>query len=68
MQRRVERTRLRLLHLGKLAREGSLGKLVSGESYDGFTVEGLRTELPFYFSEHEPNSYTGLHGHLMVSK
>ena len=53
----AERTRLRLLHLGKLAREGSLGKLVSGESYDGFTVEGLRTELPFYFSlEHEPNS------------
>ena len=53
----VERTRLRLLHLGKLAREGALGKLVSGEPYDGFTVEGLRTELPFYFSvEHEPNS------------
>ena len=53
----AERTRLRLLDLGKLAREGSLGKLVSGESYDGFTVEGLRTELPFYFSlEHEPNS------------
>ena len=53
----AERTRLRLLHLGKLAREGALGKLVSGESYGGFTVEGLRTELPFYFSlEHEPNS------------
>ena len=31
--------------------------MVSGEPYDGFTVEGLRTELPFYFSvEHEPNS------------
>ena len=52
-----KRTKLRLLHLGKLAREGALGKLVSGESYDGFTVEGLRTELPFYLSlEHEPNS------------
>ena len=53
----AKRTKLRLLHLGKLAREGALGKLVSGEPYDGFTVEGLRTELPFYLSlEHEPIS------------
>jgi hypothetical protein len=46
----TDRTRLRLLHLGKLARNGALGKLVSGEEYDGFKVEGLRTELPFYLS------------------
>jgi len=46
----ISRTRLRLLHLGKLAREGILGKLVSGETFDGFTVEGLRTELPFYLT------------------
>jgi ATP-dependent exoDNAse (exonuclease V) beta subunit len=51
------RTRLRLLHLGKLARNGALGKLVLGEEYDGFTVEGLRTELPFYLSlTHHPES------------
>ncbi|MEC8669755.1 MAG: UvrD-helicase domain-containing protein [Candidatus Thermoplasmatota archaeon] len=54
----LERTKLRLLHLGKLARNGSLGSLVTGEKYDGFVVEGLRTELPFYLSlEHKP---TGL--------
>jgi len=53
----TERTKLRLLHLGRLAREGALGKLVAGEVFDGFTVEGLRTELPFYLAlEHEPNS------------
>ena len=51
----LERTKLRLLHLGKLARNGTLGKLVAGEKYDGFVVEGLRTELPFYLSlEHKP--------------
>ena len=51
----LERTRLRLLHLGRLAREGALGKLVSGVEFDGFKVEGLRTELPFYLSvEHTP--------------
>ena len=53
----TDRTRLRLLHLGKLARNGALGKLVSGEEYDGFKVEGLRTELPFYISlAHNPES------------
>ena len=53
----IDRTRLRLLHLGKLARNGTLGKLVSGEEYDGFKVEGLRTELPFYLSlNHRPES------------
>ena len=53
----LERTKLRLLHLGKLARNGALGKLVVGEKYDGFIVEGLRTELPFYLSiEHKPKN------------
>lgn len=52
----IEKTRLRLLHLGKLARQGPLGRLVLGETFDGFSVEGLRTELPFYLSlNHEPN-------------
>ena len=52
----VERTKLDA-NLGKLARQGPLGKLVSGETIDGFTVEGLRTELPFYLSiENEPNN------------
>ena len=46
----LERTKLRLLHLGKLAREGPLGRLASGEKLNGFAVEGLRTELPFYLS------------------
>lgn len=52
----IKRTKLRLLRLGRLAREGALGRLVAGQKYDGFTVEGLRTELPFYLSlEHEPD-------------
>ena len=46
----IDRTKLRLLHLGKLARNGILGRLVAGQKYDGFRVEGLRTELPFYLS------------------
>ena len=53
----IERTKKRLLRLGKLAREGTLGRLVSGESFDGYQVEGLRTELPFYLSlNHSPNN------------
>ncbi|RJU99797.1 MAG: hypothetical protein DWC06_08160 [Candidatus Poseidoniales archaeon] len=52
----LNRTKLRLLHLGKLARQGALGRLVEGEEFDGFVVEGLRTELPFYLSlEHNPD-------------
>jgi ATP-dependent exoDNAse (exonuclease V) beta subunit len=45
-----ERTKLRLMHLAKLTREGSLGKLSQGQTFDGFKVEGLRTELPFYIA------------------
>lgn len=44
------KTRSRLLHLGQLARNGALGTLASGETFDGYRVEGLRTELPFYFT------------------
>ena len=40
----------RLVELGSLVREGLLGKLAAGETHFGLTVEGLRTELPFYHS------------------
>ena len=33
-----------------MVRNGLLGRLADGESHFGHTVEGLRTELPFYFS------------------
>ena len=46
----LKRTRLRLMHLAKLTREGSLGKLSQGDEFDGFRVDGLRTELPFYIA------------------
>lgn len=44
----AERTGLRLAHLGKLVRQGLLGRWADGETHFGLTVEGLRTELPFY--------------------
>ena len=40
----------RLSHLGGLVRQGLLGRFAAGESHFGYSVEGLRTELPFYFS------------------
>jgi superfamily I DNA/RNA helicase len=40
----------RLAHLGRLVRKGLLGRFASGETHFGYCVEGLRTELPFYFS------------------
>ena len=40
----------RLAHLGALVRNGLLGRFADGESHSGYSVEGLRTELPFYFS------------------
>ena len=46
----LAKTRSRLLHLGQLARNGALGILASGKRFDGYKVEGLRTELPFYFT------------------
>ena len=42
------RTHERMGVLGRLVREGLLGRLAAGETHIGFTVEGLRTELPFY--------------------
>ncbi|MBT5726486.1 MAG: hypothetical protein HOI75_01540, partial [Euryarchaeota archaeon] len=42
------RTHERMGVLGRLVREGLLGRLAAGETHNGLTVEGLRTELPFY--------------------
>lgn len=42
-------TTQRLLHLSQLTQNGLLGKLSSGQTQNGFTVEGLRTELPFLY-------------------
>jgi len=39
----------RLAELGSLVRKGLLGRYAAGEQHFGFKVEGLRTELPFYF-------------------
>ena len=41
----------RLLHLGSLIDEGLLGQWVSGKSVDGWAVEAVRTELPFFHKE-----------------
>ena len=42
-------TTKRLIQLSQLTQNGLLGKLSAGETQDGFTVEGLRTELPFLY-------------------
>jgi hypothetical protein len=42
-------TAKRLVQLSQLTQNGLLGKLSAGENQDGFTVEGLRTELPFLY-------------------
>lgn len=49
-QAMVQRSAQRLGVLGSLVREGLLGRWALGEKHHGFTVEGLRTELPFYHS------------------
>ena len=41
----------RLLHLGALIDQGLLGRWVRGEALNGWTVEAVRTELPFYHRE-----------------
>ena len=46
----LQKTRERLVHLGKLTRDGTLGIMTQGGKFDGFKVDGLRTELPFYIS------------------
>ena len=48
----VEQARItsqRLIQLSHLTQNGLLGKLSVGKTQNGFTVEGLRTELPFLF-------------------
>jgi hypothetical protein len=42
-------TEKRLGELGRLVRQGLLGQYASGKEYQGHVVEGLRTELPFYY-------------------
>ncbi len=42
-------TTQRLAQLSQLTQNGLLGKLSAGETQNGFTVEGLRTELPFLY-------------------
>ena len=44
-------TKSRLLEIGELISKGPLGKLSNGGEFGGYTVEGLRTELPFFHSE-----------------
>ena len=45
---REARWRDRLMHLGSLIDQGRLGRLVQGEALDGWKVEAVRTELPFF--------------------
>ena len=42
----------RLLHLGDLIDRGLLGRWVRGETLNGWKVEAVRTELPFFHREH----------------
>ena len=41
----------RLLHLGGLIDRGLLGRWVQGETLNGWSVEAVRTELPFFHRE-----------------
>ena len=54
-----KRCRERLLTLAQSARRGKLGLLTSGVVVDGYCVEGLRTELPFYLRHDiEPENWS----------
>ena len=54
-----KRCRERLLNLAQSARQGKLGLLASGVAVDGYRVEGLRTELPFYLRHDiEPENWS----------
>ena len=54
-----KRCRERLLNLAQSARQGKLGRLASGAVVDGYCVEGLRTELPFYLRHDiEPENWS----------
>ncbi|MEL0100118.1 MAG: 3'-5' exonuclease, partial [Euryarchaeota archaeon] len=59
-------TKQRLHKLGEITRNGNLGLLTLGKEFDGFKVEGLRTELPFYLSI--TNSPEGLSRHVWTPK
>lgn len=48
---KIESTKKRLLEIGELIQSGPLGLLSEGGEFDGYKVEGLRTELPFFHSE-----------------
>jgi hypothetical protein len=51
--------RERLLHLSSLIDKGLLGRWVGGEHHHGFSVEAVRTELPFIHSHPVPlDSFT----------
>ena len=41
----------RLMHLSALTDEGLLGRWVQGEAVNGWSVEAVRTELPFFHRE-----------------
>ena len=45
------RWRDRLMHLGGLIDQGVLGRWTQGEALHGWTVEAVRTELPFFHRE-----------------
>tara|TARA_B100001093_G_scaffold516803_1_gene596513 strand:- start:66608 stop:71581 length:4974 start_codon:yes stop_codon:yes gene_type:complete len=45
----AQATHNRLAEIGSLVRNGLLGTYAKGEHIHGFSVEGLRTELPFYY-------------------
>ena len=47
-------TAQRLVQLSLLTQNGLLGKLSAGDTQNGFTVEGLRTELPFLYKHNIP--------------
>ncbi len=54
-----QRCRELLLTLAQSARLGKLGLLASGAVVDGYCVEGLRTELPFYLRHDiEPENWS----------
>ena len=46
----------RLMHLGSLIDNGLLGRWVQGEIIDGWSVEAVRTELPFFHRQRLPMS------------
>ena len=60
---REAKWRDRLMHLGSLIDQGRLGRLVQGEALDGWTVEAVRTELPFFHRHRLVLNDDGVSGH-----